>query len=396
MSTHDPKATDQIAANDTAFHERRRAESAAKENVGTNGSTGSTAASDIDTRKVVLTFIRDKTGSRMWHKDFTLPQWRDIILKGNADSKDKLLWLKGAIFGRFKSNRGSYRTNINVNLLTAVMAEYDKPQNGVEKAISFDEAVTIIKKARLRALLYTSPSHKEGKPRWRIIFPLSVYIDNPKVRHEVLVAMINGLFNSQIAPESFTLSQAYYFGSVNNNPDHRCEIVDGDFLDLRDDLFAGRKFKSGHDEAVGIPSKGNASGHKTQQERDEDNVINVDKVIDALDASTNNNVDELTWHRLIASAWNGSDGAPEALAAFQRWSAKAPKKHKPERNDYRWDAFFDSPPTEIGVGTLYFFANETAPGWWERAVAAAEVKMTAAYADLIKARRYGKGGQSNV
>ena len=33
---------------------------------------------------------------------------------------------------------------------------------------------------------------------------------------------------------SFILRQAYYFGSVNNNPDHRAVITEGDFIDLRD------------------------------------------------------------------------------------------------------------------------------------------------------------------
>lgn len=41
------------------------------------------------------------------------------------------------------------------------------------------------------------------------------------------------------APESFALSQAFYFGAVASNPDHRAEIIEGDFIDLRDDLDAG-------------------------------------------------------------------------------------------------------------------------------------------------------------
>ena len=60
-----------------------------------------------------------------------------------------------------------------------------------------------------------------------------------------LVARINGLFGGKLAPESFVLSQAYLYGSVNNNPDHRVEVIDGDFLDLRDDIYAGSIFKDG-------------------------------------------------------------------------------------------------------------------------------------------------------
>ena len=35
-----------------------------------------------------------------------------------------------------------------------------------------------------------------------------------------------------LAPKSFTLSQAYYFGSVERNPDHAVELVEGRFIDL--------------------------------------------------------------------------------------------------------------------------------------------------------------------
>ena len=60
------------------------------------------------------------------------------------------------------------------------------------------------------------------------------------------VAWVNGLFGGVIASESFTLSQAFYYGHIGGWP-YRIEITDGDFLDLRDDLKAG---------AIGRPVKG--------------------------------------------------------------------------------------------------------------------------------------------
>ena len=39
----------------------------------------------------------------------------------------------------------------------------------------------------------------------------------PEVR-EKFVARVNGLFDGRLAPESFVLSQAYLYGSVNSNP----------------------------------------------------------------------------------------------------------------------------------------------------------------------------------
>jgi hypothetical protein len=101
----------------------------------------------------------------------------------------------------------------------------------------FEEATKIVKAAGLTALLYTSPSHTEEKPRWRVLCPTSR--DLPPEERAKLMARLNGIFGGVFAPESFTLSQSYYYGSVNNNAEHRAVIVDGDCIDLRDDLDNG-------------------------------------------------------------------------------------------------------------------------------------------------------------
>ncbi len=69
------------------------------------------------------------------------------------------------------------------------------------------------------------------------MLPTSRPLD-PKERAK-LVARVNGVLGGIIAGESFTLSQSFYFGSINGNPDHRAELTDGDFVDLRADLDAG-------------------------------------------------------------------------------------------------------------------------------------------------------------
>ena len=88
----------------------------------------------------------------------------------------------------------------------------------------------------IRALLYTSPSYvPAAKERWRILLPLSENL--PPDTRERLVARVNGLFGGKLAGESFVLSQAYLYGRVNDNPAHRVEVIDGDFIDLRTDLL---------------------------------------------------------------------------------------------------------------------------------------------------------------
>jgi predicted P-loop ATPase len=89
----------------------------------------------------------------------------------------------------------------------------------------------------LKALIYTSPSHSPEKPRWRILAPLSRPL--PAALRSKLMARLNGVFGGVFSGETWTLSQAYYFGSVDNNPAHRCEYYGGDYIDFRDDLDAG-------------------------------------------------------------------------------------------------------------------------------------------------------------
>ena len=81
------------------------------------------------------------------------------------------------------------------------------------------------------------------KERWRILAPLSQ--SHPPEARKKLVARLNGLLEGKLAGESFTLSQSYYYGSINDNSNHRVEVIDGDFIDLRDDLDAGAIGKKG-------------------------------------------------------------------------------------------------------------------------------------------------------
>ena len=39
--------------------------------------------------------------------------------------------------------------------------------------MSFDQAIETIKSMKVRALIYTTPSHTAANPRWRILSPVS-------------------------------------------------------------------------------------------------------------------------------------------------------------------------------------------------------------------------------
>jgi len=96
--------------------------------------------------------------------------------------------------------------------ISGIEADYDG------EAMPFDDAVEVLTKAGVSAILYTSPSHTEDTPRWRVLCPTSREL--PPERRDKLMGRLNGLFRGCFSGESWTLSQSYYFGSVNSNPSH--------------------------------------------------------------------------------------------------------------------------------------------------------------------------------
>lgn len=152
------------------------------------------------------------------------------VTRANAPRKEGLPWLKLARFGDLRSKGDSLRHNPNVLAITGVEADYDG------EVISFLQAVEILTQAALQAVVYTSPSHTEDTPRWRVLCPLSK--EYPPHQRDAFLARLNGVFAGILAPESWVLSQSYYFGSVAKNPSHRAQLIEGTPVDLRPDLDA--------------------------------------------------------------------------------------------------------------------------------------------------------------
>ena len=126
----------------------------------------------------------------------------------------------------------------------------------------------------IRCIIYTSPTYVPGtKERWRVLVPTSRALA-PGSRTG-LVARLNGVVGGVLAPtESFTLSQSFYYGSVDNNPNHQVQVLDGDFIDLRADLDAGAIFKGKTVAAPGSPAA-NDAGEREPSEPWEELVVKI-------------------------------------------------------------------------------------------------------------------------
>ncbi|MFO1267130.1 MAG: hypothetical protein U1F67_10375 [Rubrivivax sp.] len=138
-------------------------------------------------------------------------------------SKKACPLLKAATFGDNANAKGSLRHDGNVADIFGVEGDHD------EGTVSPAEAAARLRLAGIRAIIYTTPSHKAEKPRWRVIVPLSAPAA-PALRHE-LVSQLNGALGGCLASESWVLSQTFYFGRVAGAP-YEVHVVDGAPLDV--------------------------------------------------------------------------------------------------------------------------------------------------------------------
>ena len=187
-------------------------------------------ASGLDLPFVMTTF-KDYAAGTKHQEMWTLRTLGPRINTTTAGFKKALPWLKLASFGDLRTEKNSLRHDDNVLEITGIEADYDA------QLVTVADAVDLLEKAGILAIVYTSPSHTVDTPRWRVICPTSKP-QRPEARNH-LMGRLNGLFRGIFAAESFTLSQGYYFGSVNHNPSHEVHMIEGAPIDEHDDLDEG-------------------------------------------------------------------------------------------------------------------------------------------------------------
>ncbi len=179
---------------------------------------------------VALTLFADEFATTKTECAYTLPQLVELILTTDGPRKEDLRWLKLARFGDLRTRRNSLRHNGNVLAVYGLEADYDA------ELMTFREAVERATLARILCIVYTSPSHTEDAPRWRVICPFSR--EHTPNKRALFLARLNGVFGGIFSNESWTVSQSYYFGSVNQNPSHLAELIEGTPIDLLEELDA--------------------------------------------------------------------------------------------------------------------------------------------------------------
>src|ERR1700732_5048012 len=135
---------------------------------------------------LAVTFFSDFGACTKREQTQTSEQLAELIRATTAAEKARLPWLKLAKFGELPTAKNSLRWDGNVIACSGIEADYDAEH------MTFDEAVEILGKAGVEAIVYSSPSATMFRHRWRVLCWFSVEL--PPTERDHMMGRLNGLF----------------------------------------------------------------------------------------------------------------------------------------------------------------------------------------------------------
>lgn len=231
-------------------------------------------------------------------------------------SKEKCPLVKLATYGDTPSVKGMLRHGPNMLKVCGIEADYDGEQVSVEKAAAMLEFYGI------EAAIYTSPSHTEERPRWRVLAPLSQAY--PVADRRRFIAMLNSALGGILAGESFTPAQCFFFGKVRGAV-YRTRHVRGTPVDLN--LVLSEQYPA--DKVAPTESK---VAPAPRADLDE-----LRERMHALPVATL--TDYHTWLNVGMAAHHEAHGSDEGLDLWDEVSSKAPNYAGRDDLARRWDGF---------------------------------------------------------
>ncbi|WP_417268553.1 VapE domain-containing protein [Celeribacter baekdonensis] len=290
-----------------------------------------------------FTRFPDRRGLAKAEMNLSLHDLAAWIEDQTADTKDGLPWIKLATFGPDRTPKKSYRHNANVVTITGIEADYDAGKLTPDDARAAMEAVGVA------GLIYTTPSHTPDKPRWRVLAPLSGPL--PPDAREDLMARLNGVLGGALDPASFTLSQAYYAGSVDGGSPVQTYLVDGQHLDTVEGLKPIYK----HGSTVKpkrVKSEGR-EGLALQHVREA--MLSIPN--DGTDAESNTRE---WWLRMGMGLHHETEGSDDGLAIWTDFSERHPS-FDPDETETVWESFGVGSRSLVKFGTIRRAAMKA--GW---------------------------------
>lgn len=290
-------------------------------------------------RPLAVTFFTDATSRTQRRKTLSLRAFAEIIRNSAAETKGDLPWFKVATFGDDRTAKGALRHDGNLTAIDGVEGDYDAGEIGLE------EACRRLRVAGLAAVVYTTPSHSPARPRWRVIVPTSRPL--PPADRDRLCETVNHALGGILAPESFTRSQAYYYGAVAGSPHHRVETIEGKAVDQ-------------------IPAAPRVESPAPVASADDDYdaelaaLIEPDwpRIREAVAAIPADDRDD--WLRVGMALHHESAGSEAGFDEWSDWSRRSEKFNA--RDQARvWKSFGETRRQPTGIGTLFDLAKQY--GW---------------------------------
>lgn len=194
--------------------------------------------------KVPITFFKDEKAQTKREIDLSLRELKALHESSEYPSKAESPWFSLVHFGDNPSEKKCLRWSGNVEGFSGVVIDYDGGP------LSKQEIESRFREHSINVLVKPSSSCTEDNTRCHLIFPLSRRL--PANEFTKMVARANGILSGYAAPESFTITQGFHIGRVAGGSKVDCTIIDGDFIDLRDDLDATALYKTGKSSAVSL------------------------------------------------------------------------------------------------------------------------------------------------
>lgn len=281
-----------------------------------------------DEIEVVLTSFSDLTGNDKKEQIVSWGNFANALAKPDEYSnKHDCPLIKLARFGDIRSKNGSYRHDDNIKEIYGLEGDYDAG------SVSIREAIELLRKANIKALIYSTPSYTGAFPRWRVLVPLSKS-HNPQDRRNFVTKLDHAL-GGILAPESYTNSQVYYCGRV-FGVEYVCEQSKGQCIDLLD---------ISENNILDTP---NVKITNCNQSKGEKN-----KTYAAL-GILDSNCSRSDWVKfgMAIKSGHGEDG----WEIFHEWSMQSQAKYLGEADcRITWDSF--KTDGGINIATLYHAAN---------------------------------------
>jgi len=342
---------------DTFFH--NHVNNAALDNIaaGAPALQQGEAGADMSDPVLQLTVFPDLFAKTGIEANLSPAQFVELEQTGNTPShlgtgsiyrpecKTKLSLLSLHRYGDARSGNGALRCNANVLTSFGCVGDYDGEQLG------FEEAVEKLNRAQIAAIVYSSPSYSPEKPRWRVC----CWYSEPQLPsiYSAMISRVNGALGGVLAPESWTLSQGYFYGQVKDGHPVLVLESEGQPIDQRDELdltAIGRPARVGP-----VPPEAEDAPHTPGEPQTD--IANIGA---ALACIPNDWVDWNEYKRLALAVFASCGGSDEGKALFIEWSAQSPAYAAAE-SEAVWEQVRRSPPDRIGFGSLVYWARQGDP-----------------------------------